>query len=501
MAMIAADQLLAEHEPALRNFLGARCRDADLTAEMLQEVAARLVTASPRLSLNGNARGYLFRIAANVWRDHLRRELVRRRAAVVLESAEPPLADPADARLLERELRAAVRNAVRALPPAQREVVELRQQRGLTFQEIADRLGRPLGTVLTQMRAALARISAALENYRCIIRPKTSCCFSRMAGSQSRRRAKSNRMWPRAACARASWLSSNARASRSTWQCRNAADRSSSGLRSARSRLPPRSPVCCSPGCRRAMRPGAVGIRRRCGQPRRATSRAETRWWISTPDSLDSNRSGLMRCRISRSLLAAAGLLLTASAVRAQDQGPMPNPQAMQMQAQQIAQQRPREAEAAARAFLHVISTQKGQGPAESSIALLDQLKGSDVDAYWGEVGQLTVQFDLVQNLARRDSVRAGLVTQMFGLESMARTLQRAYRGANEIQRETIRGQLEKLIGAHYDFENQLRLLEIKDIERRLGEVRAETQRRLDKRADFIKFAVDDIIRDAIRPR
>jgi RNA polymerase sigma-70 factor, ECF subfamily len=166
MSQIAAEQLLAEHTPAIRNFLGARCRDEDLTAEMLQEVAARLVTASPRLSLNGNARGYLFRIAANVWRDHLRRELVRRRAAVTLESGEPRLADPADARLLAGELRDAVRNAVRALPLAQREVVELRHQGGLTFQEIADRLGRPLGTVLTQMRAALARISAALENYR-----------------------------------------------------------------------------------------------------------------------------------------------------------------------------------------------------------------------------------------------------------------------------------------------------------------------------------------------
>ncbi|HLQ58144.1 MAG TPA: sigma-70 family RNA polymerase sigma factor [Gemmatimonadales bacterium] len=163
---VAADQLLAEHGAALRNFLGARCRDRDLTAELLQEVAARLVTATPRLSLNGNARGYLFRIAANVWRDHLRRELVRRRAAVVLESGEPALADAADARLLERELRAAVRDAVCALPPAQREVVELRQQSSLTFQEIADRLGRPLGTVLTQMRSALARISTALENYR-----------------------------------------------------------------------------------------------------------------------------------------------------------------------------------------------------------------------------------------------------------------------------------------------------------------------------------------------
>jgi len=35
-----------------------------------------------------------------------------------------------------------------------------------TAQQIADRLQRPLGTVLTQMRAALARISAALESYR-----------------------------------------------------------------------------------------------------------------------------------------------------------------------------------------------------------------------------------------------------------------------------------------------------------------------------------------------
>ncbi len=142
MAIISADQLLADHDRALRNFLGARCRDDDLTADLLQEVAARLVTAAPRLSLNGNARGYLFRIAANVWHDHLRRELVRRRAAVLLDAGEP------------------------AVAAVQRQVVELRQQRGLTFQQIADRLHRPLGTVLTQMRAALARIGAALESYR-----------------------------------------------------------------------------------------------------------------------------------------------------------------------------------------------------------------------------------------------------------------------------------------------------------------------------------------------
>jgi RNA polymerase sigma-70 factor (ECF subfamily) len=163
---VVVEELLAEHAPALRNFLGARCRDDELAAEMLQEVSARLVTAAPRVSLNGNARAYLFRIAANVWHDHLRRELVRRRAVVHLQAEVPQPVPPTDARLLERELREAVRRAIAALPQAQREVVELRQQRGLTFQAIADRLGRPLGTVLTQMRAALARISAALESYR-----------------------------------------------------------------------------------------------------------------------------------------------------------------------------------------------------------------------------------------------------------------------------------------------------------------------------------------------
>jgi len=52
-----------------------------------------------------------------------------------------------------------------------------------------------------------------------------------------------------------------------------------------------------------------------------------------------------MAFRIS-ALLAASGLAVYASVAGAQE---MPNPQAMQMQVQQIMQQRPREAEAAAR--------------------------------------------------------------------------------------------------------------------------------------------------------
>jgi RNA polymerase sigma-70 factor (ECF subfamily) len=166
MGIVPADRLFAEHAPALKNFLGARCRDDDLTAELMQEVAARLVAAAPRLQRNGNLRGYLFRVAASVWHDHLRRELVRSRGAHVMHAGYNAAAPAADEALLERELRDAVNRAVGALPLAQREVVRLRHERGLTFQQIADRLGRPLGTVLTQMRAALGKIAVALEEYR-----------------------------------------------------------------------------------------------------------------------------------------------------------------------------------------------------------------------------------------------------------------------------------------------------------------------------------------------
>ncbi|HEV8398692.1 MAG TPA: hypothetical protein VGQ18_02515 [Gemmatimonadales bacterium] len=181
-----------------------------------------------------------------------------------------------------------------------------------------------------------------------------------------------------------------------------------------------------------------------------------------------------------------------ASVAAAQD----PNPQAMQMQVQKIAQERPREAEAAARAFMFLIAPDRVEGPRS-----LDSLKARSLDQYWMEVAQLTVQFDMVQILIRRDSVRAQLVTKMFGIESSARELQRAYRGASESQRATLRTQLEALIGGHFDIENQLRVLEMKDIERRLADVRTETQRRIDKRVELVKWAVDDIIRDATRPQ
>ena len=216
-----------------------------------------------------------------------------------------------------------------------------------------------------------------------------------------------------------------------------------------------------------------------------------------------------MACRIS-AVIGVFGLLVASSSA-AQE---MPNPQAMQLQVQQIMQQRPREAEAAARAFLMLVAPERVNGldslreqataGQTQPIMVVDGVPVSSPpfqDLYWMEVGQLTVQFDMVQKLNQRDSIRAQLVGKMFGLEANARAQQRAYRIASESRRPAIRKQIETLISQHFDLEDQLRALEVADIERRLADVRAESQRRRDKRAEFIKFAVDDIVRDAVRPR
>lgn len=165
MSTVATDAVFAEFAPALRAFLAARCRDAELAGELTQEVAFRLVAAGPRLRANGNLRAYLFQVAANVWRDHVRRELVRHVAHERI-AGEERTSHGADELVLERDLRAAVRRTVATLPQAQQDVVRLRHVEGLRFREIAERLGRPLGTVLTQMRAALERMATALEEYR-----------------------------------------------------------------------------------------------------------------------------------------------------------------------------------------------------------------------------------------------------------------------------------------------------------------------------------------------
>jgi RNA polymerase sigma-70 factor (ECF subfamily) len=89
-----------------------------------------------------NRRAWLYTIVRNEVVDHLRRKKVRQNAAVSVAEAKGPseLAETADS--VERVLA-----AVAGLPESMREVIVLRFQQHLKFEEIAAVTGAPLGTV------------------------------------------------------------------------------------------------------------------------------------------------------------------------------------------------------------------------------------------------------------------------------------------------------------------------------------------------------------------
>jgi RNA polymerase sigma-70 factor (ECF subfamily) len=141
--------------------------------DLLQETLLKAVRAWPGFRPRGAAapafRGWLYRIAVNCVRDHLR---AARPAGPLPEDlsaddlARGALSDlkesPEEA--VDRSLRAgAVRRAIGALPPDLREVVTLRIYAGLSFAEIAELQACPLNTALGRMRYALLNLRAALE--------------------------------------------------------------------------------------------------------------------------------------------------------------------------------------------------------------------------------------------------------------------------------------------------------------------------------------------------
>ncbi len=74
-------------------------------------------------------------------------------------------ADPAAATVLADDSRA-VRAAIAVLPQEQRLVINLAYFGGLTQQEIASKLGQPLGTVKTRIRLAMQKLRGALADRR-----------------------------------------------------------------------------------------------------------------------------------------------------------------------------------------------------------------------------------------------------------------------------------------------------------------------------------------------
>jgi len=110
----------------------------------------------------GKFEAWLFRIATNRVRDEARRLKRQPVASDGLDHEHAAPATPTD-RAEPREL-AKLRDAMLLLGDDDREVVELRHHAGLSFRQIADLLGEPLGTLLARHHRALRKLKGMLED-------------------------------------------------------------------------------------------------------------------------------------------------------------------------------------------------------------------------------------------------------------------------------------------------------------------------------------------------
>ena len=156
----AWDRLVAQWARRVYAAAKSRLRDPDAAEEVTQSV---MVTVFEHISTGryverGQFESWLFRIAMNRLRDDAR---ARKRHATheLGDAAEGLASGPPE----EHEGTDGLRAALDGLPPADREVIELRHRADMSFKQIAEMLDQPLGTVLARHHRALRKLRTVLE--------------------------------------------------------------------------------------------------------------------------------------------------------------------------------------------------------------------------------------------------------------------------------------------------------------------------------------------------
>jgi RNA polymerase sigma-70 factor (ECF subfamily) len=111
---------------------------------------------------DGDARAWLLAIVRNCCLTWHRRH--KSDASIVSLTETAPISDgrETDALAIQRSERAALQRAVEALPTEFREVIVLREIEDLSYREISNVVGVPVGTVMSRLARARKRLASAL---------------------------------------------------------------------------------------------------------------------------------------------------------------------------------------------------------------------------------------------------------------------------------------------------------------------------------------------------
>jgi RNA polymerase sigma-70 factor (ECF subfamily) len=169
------DALVLPHLDRLLGFARRRTGDEAAAEDAVQEACVRAWTGFAELRDPASARAWLYRILRTVLADARTRDDRRARLVSVtrLEDAHESLlagpdgdADPVFAEVAARLDGAVVRAALAAVPEDFAAAVELHDIDGLKYQEIADVLGVPIGTVMSRISRGRRLLAGAVALHR-----------------------------------------------------------------------------------------------------------------------------------------------------------------------------------------------------------------------------------------------------------------------------------------------------------------------------------------------
>jgi RNA polymerase sigma-70 factor (ECF subfamily) len=147
-------------------FVGTHEESEDLTQEIFLKIFKALHTFNRR----ANFQTWLISVSRNFCIDHYRsvkkeRETIDR--GIDAAELSPAAPTPSPLAVLERQDQVGLlKNALRALAPSLREAVLLRDIREFTYQEIAEQLGLPEGTVKSRINRGRAELARQVERLR-----------------------------------------------------------------------------------------------------------------------------------------------------------------------------------------------------------------------------------------------------------------------------------------------------------------------------------------------
>jgi len=164
------EQLVREHQAAVFRTLTRLTGANDRVEDLAQEVFLRLYRALPGFRGEALVSTYLYRIAVNVAQDEWKRRRREDRPMVSiseddewpLEERLPDPAPHAEQQMADREFAASVDEELRRLSTIERTVLVLYHQEERSYQQIAEALHMPIGTVRTHLHRARKRLREAI---------------------------------------------------------------------------------------------------------------------------------------------------------------------------------------------------------------------------------------------------------------------------------------------------------------------------------------------------